>query len=104
MNIKSSHKFNRSGDTVIGCIEGINLEQYQFGVVGGRQIFNMQANEGISLYTPNYSGQVLSGTIIFSWGYGITQQTLSFCLYNTYTGRSQSAALIAGITSKLISE
>ena len=34
MNIESSHKFNRSGDTAYGCIEGVNLEQYQVGVVG----------------------------------------------------------------------
>ena len=51
MNIESSHKFNRSGDTAYGCIEGINLEQHQVGVVGGRQIISMQANEGISPYT-----------------------------------------------------
>ena len=35
MNIESSHKFNRSGGTAYGCIEGINLEHYQVGVVGG---------------------------------------------------------------------
>ena len=35
MNIESSHKFNRSGDTAYGCIEGINLEQYQVGVIKG---------------------------------------------------------------------
>ena len=35
MNIESSHKFTRSGDTAYGCIEGVNLEQYQVGVVGG---------------------------------------------------------------------
>ena len=34
MNIESSHKFSRSGDTAYGCIEGVNLEQYQVGVVG----------------------------------------------------------------------
>ena len=37
MNIESSHKFTRSGDTAYGCIEGVNLEQYQVGVIGGRQ-------------------------------------------------------------------
>ena len=37
MNIESSHEFTRSGDTAYGCIEGVNLEQYQVGVVGGRQ-------------------------------------------------------------------
>ena len=34
MNIESSHKFTRSGDTASGCIEGVNLEDYQIGVVG----------------------------------------------------------------------
>ena len=38
MNIESSHKFNRSGDTAYGCIEGINLEQYQIGIEGGVQV------------------------------------------------------------------
>ena len=37
MNIESSHKLNRSGDTASGCIEGVNMEDYQMGVVGGRQ-------------------------------------------------------------------
>ena len=37
MNIESSHKFTRSGDTASGCIEGVNLEDYQVGVIGGRQ-------------------------------------------------------------------
>ena len=36
MNIESSHKFTRSGDTAYGCIEGVNLEQYQVGVIGGK--------------------------------------------------------------------
>ena len=36
MNIESSRKFTRSGDTASGCIEGVNLEDYQVGVVGGR--------------------------------------------------------------------
>ena len=35
MNIESSHKFNRSGDTAYGCIEEVNLADYQVGVVGG---------------------------------------------------------------------
>ena len=35
MNIESSHKFNRSGDTASGCIDGVNLEDYQIGVVHG---------------------------------------------------------------------
>ena len=38
MNTESSHKLTRSGDTASGCIEGVNMEDYQVGVVGGRQI------------------------------------------------------------------
>ena len=38
MNIESSRKFTRSGDTASGCIERVNLEQYQVGVMGGRQM------------------------------------------------------------------
>ena len=34
MNIESSHKFNRSGDTAYGCIEGVNLTDYQIGIIG----------------------------------------------------------------------
>ena len=36
MNIESSHKFNRFDDTASGCIEGIDLQDYQVGVIGGR--------------------------------------------------------------------
>ena len=35
--IESSHKFVRSGETASGHIEGVNLEDYQVGVIGGRQ-------------------------------------------------------------------
>ena len=38
MNIESSHKLTRSGGTASGCIEGVNMEDYQVGVVGGRQL------------------------------------------------------------------
>ena len=38
MNIESSHKFTKSGDTAYGCIEGVDLEQYQVGVLGGNEI------------------------------------------------------------------
>ena len=38
MNIESSHKLTRSGDTASGCIEGVNMEDYQVGVVGGTQV------------------------------------------------------------------
>ena len=33
MNIESSHKCTISGNTAYGCIEGVNLEQYQVGVM-----------------------------------------------------------------------
>ena len=43
MNIESSHRFNRSGDTAYGCIEGVNLEQYQVGVIGThRRIYKLR--------------------------------------------------------------
>ena len=35
--IELSHKFVRSGETASGHIEGVNLEDYQVGVIGGRQ-------------------------------------------------------------------
>ena len=38
MNIESSHKLTRSGDTASGCIEGVNMEDYKVGVVGGRRL------------------------------------------------------------------
>ena len=38
MNIESSHKFTRSGGTAYGCIDGVNLEHYQIGVLGGNEI------------------------------------------------------------------
>ena len=39
MNIVSSHMFNRSpGDTAYGCIEGVDLEQHQIGVVGVQRV------------------------------------------------------------------
>ena len=46
MNIESSHKFNKSisGDTAYGCIEGVNLEQYQVGVVRGKMIKELIVN------------------------------------------------------------
>ena len=45
MNIESSHKFTRSGDTAYGCIEGVNLEQYQVGVVGGKRLIPSSPGE-----------------------------------------------------------
>ena len=38
MSIESSHKLTRSGDTASGCIEGVNMEEYQVGVVGGTRL------------------------------------------------------------------
>ena len=35
MNIESSHKFTKSGDTASGCIEAVNMDDYQVGVAGG---------------------------------------------------------------------
>ena len=37
MSIESSHKFNRSGDTAYGCIEGINIRYLQVGVLDGKR-------------------------------------------------------------------
>ena len=34
MKIESSHKFTRSGDTASGCIEAVNMDDYQVGVAG----------------------------------------------------------------------
>ena len=41
MNIESSHKFNRSGNTASGCIEGVNMEDYQVGVIGGKALLSL---------------------------------------------------------------
>ena len=38
INIESSHKLTRSGNTAYGCIEGVNLDQYQVGVIRGRNV------------------------------------------------------------------
>ena len=38
MNIESSHKFTRSGDTAFGCIEAVNMDDYQVGVLEIRQV------------------------------------------------------------------
>ena len=47
MNIESSHKLTRFGDTVSGCIEGVNMEDYQVGVVGGRRLSPITKTEGV---------------------------------------------------------
>ena len=46
MNI-TGHKFTRSGDTAYECIKGINLEQYQVGVIGGKMIIMEPKSEVI---------------------------------------------------------
>ena len=46
VNIKSSHRFNRSGDTAYGCILGVNLDQYQVGVVDGKMITPIKESNG----------------------------------------------------------
>ena len=38
MNIKSNHKFNRSGDAAYGCINRLSLVEYQIGVIGGNEM------------------------------------------------------------------
>ena len=45
MNIESSHKLTRSGDTAYGCVEGVNLTDYQIGVVRGSQSFVMASSK-----------------------------------------------------------
>ena len=52
MNIESSHKFNRSGDTASGCIEGVNLEDYLVGVVGGKLLKSGMLMLGIVIIFP----------------------------------------------------
>ena len=49
MNIESSHKLTRFGDTASGCIEGVNMEDYQVGVFGWRQAPSIQDKEGTNL-------------------------------------------------------
>ena len=46
MNIESSHKFNRSGDTASGCIERFNMTEYQVGIFGSRLILLMILPKG----------------------------------------------------------
>ena len=38
MNIESIHQLTRSGDTAYGCIEGIDEDNYQIGVIGAIQV------------------------------------------------------------------
>ena len=47
MNIESSHKLTRSGDTASGCIEGVNMEDYQVGVFGGLFVTQIKPQKGV---------------------------------------------------------
>ena len=49
MNIESSHMFTRSGDTACGCIDGVNLDDYQVGVIGSSQIVIGTSTPGMLL-------------------------------------------------------
>ena len=42
MNIESSHKFTRYGDTASGCIEAVNFTEFQVGVIGATRIMTKQ--------------------------------------------------------------
>jgi hypothetical protein len=55
MNIESSHKFNRSGDTAYGCIAGVSLEQYQIGIEGGIQVKEGPKTSTSQLITSSYN-------------------------------------------------
>ena len=46
MNIESSHKFNRSGETALGCIEEVNLTVFQVGVIGAKRRTAQLQTEG----------------------------------------------------------
>ena len=49
MNIESSHKFNRSGDTAYGCIEGVNLEKSSIHVINGQARATTSSEDGMHL-------------------------------------------------------
>ena len=51
MNIESSYKFNRSGDTAYGCIEGVNLTEYQIGVIS-------DSHRNMKTITPSKNAQL----------------------------------------------
>ena len=49
INIESSHRFNRSGNTAYGCIDGLmtNSTDYCISVVGGNLTTQVQGGPGI---------------------------------------------------------
>ena len=56
MNI-DSYIFTRDGETATGFIEGLNLKEYQIGVIGGIRKVPSESNAGLSsmLATSKYS-------------------------------------------------
>ena len=55
MNIESSHKFTRSGDKAYGCIYGVNLTDYQIGVIGGSLRFVMTSSRTSMCITQHWT-------------------------------------------------
>ena len=65
MNIESSHKFNRSGDTAYGCIEGVNLSEYQIGVIDlQRSMIETTLSMLTCIYLLNFISQFVYNIII----------------------------------------
>ena len=62
MNIESSHKFTRSGDTASGCIDGVNLEDYHVGVIVGTRQSTKQTS---MLLTMRYNSQLMQPSHIY---------------------------------------
>ena len=55
MNIESSHKFTRSGDTAYGCIKRVNLQYYQVGVIGSIKLSTLTVLFDFDSVTNNYN-------------------------------------------------
>ena len=54
MNIESSYKFTRSGDTASGCIEAVNLTEFQLGVIGGQtETIGPNVNGNLDIHNDN---------------------------------------------------
>ena len=49
--IQSSHKFNKSGNSAYGCIEGVNLTDYYIGVINGILIQKNSFEDQTSKFT-----------------------------------------------------
>ena len=50
MNIVSSHKLNRYGDSAYGCIDGVDLTESSIGVIGATFIISPQTNHDSGRY------------------------------------------------------